>query len=251
MAASKTHKKKPVKPSKTAKAAKTANPKTTKTANPKTTKQANKPAPKQAKTSTPRRSAAGTPRSPKIPKDILPTAAEEARFWSLIDDAWATQSAEVNAARKALATRDPDTEIDNAAVDEALDAVLVGLHAAFANEDFPEQELVAMDRVLERKLYDVDRADVQAVTDGSDDGFLYARGYIVALGKGFYDAVVAKPEIAICDAECEQMCYLPARVHDERFGVYPDTGSTISRESCSNTAGWPDLAGNAGDAGDD
>jgi hypothetical protein len=34
--------------------------------------------------------------------------------------------------------------------------------------------------VLERTLYDIDRADIQAVTDGSDDGFLYARGFVVA-----------------------------------------------------------------------
>ena len=95
-----------------------------------------------------------------------------------------------------------------------------------------------MDRVLERKLYDIDRADVQAVTDGSDDGFLYARGFIVILGKAFYDAVHANAEMAISDAEWEPMCYLPAHVHNDRFGDFPETGSGISRESCSNRAGW-------------
>jgi hypothetical protein len=79
---------------------------------------------------------------------------------------------------------------------------------------------------------------VQEVTDGSDDGFLYARGFIVALGKAFYDAVVANPEMAICDAECEEICYLPTHVHEERFGAWPETGSGISRESCTNRAGW-------------
>ena len=174
------------------------------------------------------------------PKAALPTPEEEVRFWSLIEDAWATQSAEVNASRKALATRDPngEDEPDTGSVDEALEAVVDSLRAAFANEDFPREELVAMDRVLERKLYDIDRAAIQEVTDGSDDGFLYARGFIVALGKAFYDSVLANPEIAICDAECEDMCYLPAHVHEERFGAWPETGSDISRESCSNQAGW-------------
>ena len=46
------------------------------------------------------------------------------------------------------------------------------------------KELLAFDRVLERKLYDLDRREVHASTDGSDDGFLYARGFIVAAGKG-------------------------------------------------------------------
>ncbi len=44
---------------------------------------------------------------------------------------------------------------------------------------------MAFDRMLERKLplYNVDRQEIQEVTDGSDDGFLYARGFIVALGE--------------------------------------------------------------------
>lgn len=185
------------------------------------------------------------PAPPKKPA-LVPTAEEEARFWSLIEDAWATQSPEVNAARKALATRDPEgdePELDD--LDGALDAVMESLRAAFANEDMPQQEVVAMDRVLERKLYDIDRQDIQEVTDGSDDGFLYARGFIVAMGKAFYDAVLANPEVAICDAECEEMCYLPAHSHEERFGAWPETGSGISRETCSNQAGWD------GDGGDD
>jgi hypothetical protein len=174
------------------------------------------------------------------PRELLPTAEEETRFWSLIEDAWATQSAEVNAARKALAARDEDDDPELEAIDAALEGVLASLRAAFANEDFPQEELVAMDRVLERKLYNIDRQEIQEVTDGSDDGFLYARGFIVALGKAFYDAVDANPAVAICDAECEEMCYLPAHVHEERFGDWPKTGANISRESCSNRAGWDD-----------
>ncbi len=100
------------------------------------------------------------------------------------------------------------------------------------------QELTVLDRVLERKLYNIDRADIQQVTDGSDDGFLYCRGFIVAMGRNFYEAVAADPAVAVLDAECEAMCYLFANLHNDRFGVYPDTGSGISRESASNPAGW-------------
>lgn len=32
---------------------------------------------------------------------------------------------------------------------------------------------------------------------------LYARGFIVALGREFYDAVVRDPELAVLDGECE------------------------------------------------
>jgi hypothetical protein len=204
----------------------------------KAAKTAKKPAKKPAKAKKP---AAAKPKKPPKPTGLLPTAEEEARFWSLIEDAWGTQSAEINAARLALATRTPSEDDEAGDLEEAADGVLDSLRAAFENEDFPKEELVAMDRVLERKLYDIDRADVQAVTDGSDDGFLYARGFIVALGKAFYEAVRANPEMAICDAELEQMCYLPADVYSDRFGgELPDTGSGISRESCHNREGWRD-----------
>ena len=33
------------------------------------------------------------------------------------------------------------------------------------------------------------------------------------------------------------MCYFFARLHKERFGGWPETGSGISRESCINPAG--------------
>ncbi len=100
-------------------------------------------------------------------------------------------------------------------------------------------ELLAFDRILEKKLYEIDRAEIQEHTDGSDDGFLYARGFVVAAGKGYYDAVNAKPSIALMDFECEEMCYLSWHIHNEKFGDVPQSG--ISRETGSNKAGWPDL----------
>lgn len=167
-----------------------------------------------------------------------PTPAQEARFWALIEDAWATQSAKANKQRKALATRDPDAddEPDAALVDEALEAVIEQLEATLRKMD--QASLVAFDLVLERKLYDIDRQEIQEVTDGSDDGFLYCRGYIVALGQAFYDAVNENPAVALVDAECSEMCYLASHIHEQRFGGWPDTGSGISRESCSNSSGW-------------
>jgi hypothetical protein len=44
--------------------------------------------------------------------------------------------------------------------------------------------------------------------------------------------------VAVPDAECEEMCYFFAHLHRERFGEFPETGSGISRESCSNATGW-------------
>jgi hypothetical protein len=156
----------------------------------------------------------------------LPTEAEAARFWALIETAWErTGSAE---ARRALL----DGEFDHALLDRFIDAL------RSLSTDLTSAELTALDRVAERALYEIDRADIQAVTDGSDDGFLYARGFIVAMGREHYDAVRADPEVAVPDAECEELCYFFAHLHDKLYGGFPETGSDISRETASNPAGW-------------
>lgn len=164
------------------------------------------------------------------------------RFWDVIEAAWAPLGAEVNAARRALATRDPGADVwempEISMVEKALDAFLGNLTTAA--RDLPAEELTGLDRACERLLHDIDRADVQAVTDGSDDGFLYARGFIVALGRDFYTAVAADPRMAVLDGDCESMCYFFAHLHNERFGTFPDTGSGISRESCTTHEGWRD-----------
>ncbi|MDQ0364238.1 DUF4240 domain-containing protein [Catenuloplanes indicus] len=168
----------------------------------------------------------------------VPAAEEEDRFWALVEGAWATLGEEPAALRRALLTRDPagDAENDLYAIDAWLNRFLERLSAATA--ELTAAELVALDRVVERKLYDIDRRDVHDVTDGSDDGFLYARGFIVALGRDYYETVQADPAYAVPDAELERMCYFFAHQHQDRFDAWPDTDSGISRETCSNPAGW-------------
>jgi hypothetical protein len=166
----------------------------------------------------------------------FPTSEDEARFWALLEAAWAPLGPEVIQARHALAVRAQGSDPDISVVADALQAFLDSL--ASRCRGLSADELTSLDRVLERKLYDIDRAGIQAVTGGSDDGFLYARGFIVAIGREFYDAVAGEPRMGVPDAECEEMCYFFAHQYRERFGNFPDTGSGISRESCSNQAGW-------------
>ncbi|MFI1988125.1 DUF4240 domain-containing protein [Actinoplanes sp. NPDC020271] len=165
---------------------------------------------------------------------ILPTAADEARFWALLESAWAALGDEPNRLRRELL--DPPAGADRYAIDAWLDRFLEQLATLCA--DLSPGELTELDRVLERKLYDIDREDIHEVTDGSDDGFLYARGYIVALGQAYYEAVAADPAKAVPDAECETMGYFFGQLHLKRFGDWPELGSGISRESGSNPDGW-------------
>lgn len=119
---------------------------------------------------------------------------------------------------------------------ESLEEVVLALREQLSQLSAPD--LLAFDRILERKLYDIDRAEIQEQTDGSDDGFLYARGFIVVAGKAYYDAVNTNPSVAMMDLECEEMCFLSLHVHQEKYGEVSQSG--ISRESCSNKTGWPD-----------
>lgn len=163
----------------------------------------------------------------------IPTA-DEARFWSLIESAWDMVGVEPSARRKALIERDSDDDVY--AVDAYLGEFLANLRTLCL--ELSSAELTDLDRVLERKMYDIDRVDIQEVTDGSDDGFLYCRGFIVAMGRDFYAAVAADPTVAILDAECESMAYFFANLHNEVHATYPDTDSGISRETASNRDGW-------------
>lgn len=169
----------------------------------------------------------------------LPTAEDEGRFWALIESAWASMDPAVRDARRALASRAPGADADRSLV-EIVEAALGGFLNALRDHslELSSAELTDLDRVLERKLYDLDRSDVHAVTGGSDDGFLYARGFVIALGGDVYTAVARDPGMAVPDGECGAMCYFFARLHRERFGDHPDTGARISRESFSNPAGW-------------
>jgi hypothetical protein len=158
---------------------------------------------------------------------------DENRFWSMIETAWRTVGGKARSRQRLAEGR--LSEEGAYSLQEALDAdVVPALQELLAG--LPAEELLAFDRLLERKLYDIDRADIQERTDGSDDGFLYCRGFIVGMGRAYYEAVRANPDRAVVDAECEAMCYLSWHLYRERFGEVPPSG--LSRETGSNAAGW-------------
>lgn len=159
----------------------------------------------------------------------------ESRFWELIETAWQSVGGKAKARQKLAEGKLSEDKAEELL--ESLEDVIPALHAEL--DLLSADDLLAFDRILERKLYDIDRAEIQEHTDGSDDGFLYARDFIVAAGKGYYDAVNVNPSIALMDLECEEMCYVSLLIHEEKYGDVPQSG--ISRESCSNKAGWPDL----------
>jgi hypothetical protein len=166
----------------------------------------------------------------------VPAPEDEACLWSLIETAWAPLGPEIRQARQELAVRLAGSRADISAVAGELRAFLRIL--AGRCRGLPAATLTSLDRALERKLLEIDRAGIHAVTGGSDDGFLYSRGFIVVMGREFYDAVARNRGIGVPYAGCEEMCYFFAHLYRERFGDFPGTGSGISRESGSNPSGW-------------
>jgi len=161
---------------------------------------------------------------------------DETRFWSMIEAAWQSIGGKTKPRQKLVEGKLSDEKCES--LMETLDEEVVIALTEELQLLTPEA-LSQFDRILERKLYEIDRAEVQEATDGSNDGFLYARGFIVGMGRTFYDAVNANPSLAIMDMECEAMCYISWHVFREKYGEMPR--SEISRESCSNRAGWPAL----------
>ena len=160
---------------------------------------------------------------------------KEEIFWTMIESAWQVVGGKLKARQRLAEGRLSEEKAEELmeSLLEVTPALSEQLHQLLADE------LLSFDRILEKKLYDIDRAEIQEYTDGSDDGFLYARGFIVAAGKSYYEAVNAKPSIAVMDLECEKMCYLSWHIYKDKFG--PMSPSGLSRESCANKAGWPGL----------
>lgn len=157
---------------------------------------------------------------------------DEKQFWSMIEESWQTVGGKAKPRQKLAEGKLSAAKADE--LMEDLEEVIPALQKSLGT--LSRKDLLAFDRILERKLYDIDREEIHEHTDGSDDGFLYARGFIVAIGQGYYDAVNAQPAVAMMDLECEEMCYLSFHVYSEKYGEMPL--SDISRETASNEAGW-------------
>ena len=160
----------------------------------------------------------------------------ETGFWKIFDNAWQTSDKTRSYQQQILSSLESEEakEAVESQFGEFPDEVVDSIRAQL--NELSAEDLLAFDRILERKHYDIDREEIHEYTDGSDDGFLYCRGFIVAMGQTFYDAVNADPSKALCDFECEVICYISAHLYEDKFGERPQ--SDICRETGSNDEGW-------------
>jgi hypothetical protein len=116
-----------------------------------------------------------------------------------------------------------------------------------ALEKLPAKDLEAFEDLLARKLHDLD-GEVFAKNAGdsgrSDDGFLYARCYVVASGREHYEEVRSDPRKMPKSMEqwCEALLFAHVRAWAEATGRDEsewDHVPCVSYESFSNKGLWP------------
>src|ERR1700732_837309 len=89
----------------------------------------------------------------------------EHQFWALIEEAWQTVGGLSRERQELAQGKLPDERAES--LHEALLDVVPALRDNL--DRLPADDLLAFDRILERKLYDIDRSEIQEHTDGSND----------------------------------------------------------------------------------
>ncbi len=174
-----------------------------------------------------------SPANGDSPKEAAPPPLDESRFWAMIERAWKKVGGAIKARGRLI--EDEFTEEDLVCVLDAMDNFIPALRGQMYV--LSPEELLAFDRILERKLSDLDRPDLYERVDGTDEGFLAVRGFIVASGQACYDAVRANPYLAVPELECEELPFMVRKLYERQFGKMPR--SEISRESRRNPEHWP------------
>ncbi|UZR96880.1 DUF4240 domain-containing protein [Chondrinema litorale] len=160
----------------------------------------------------------------------------ENKFWDLIEDAW-------NSAPEFKEKRLDQLKEDEYWVNE----LGVEIEKVISDKVFPKLKLVLVkfskeesfefNRILERLLYNLDREEVHRYLEGGNDGFLYAMGFVVAMGREYYYLINQFPEKG-APLVSEEFAYMTRALYhqlydDENRGIFE-----VDRETGSNVNGW-------------
>ena len=158
----------------------------------------------------------------------------EEKFWQIIEKAWSKVST-LHIIR-AIAVKMNDKELLGE-LSEALSEQIIP-HFRLELDKLDKKKLASFIHILEAKLYQIDRQEVHQYTDGSDDGFLYSRCFILGMGEAYYNMIDKNPKKATMDLEAESFGFAAYEVYEEKFGQEFNRSSVHSIESCSNEEKW-------------
>ncbi len=134
------------------------------------------------------------------------------------------------------------TLVDQAALEEGdEEGALAALIARLSS--LPEQEIFAFEENMAQSLYALDTRRHAVQSDGSDEGFLACRCYVVARGKAYFEGVLAEsgkmPKAD--DAGCESLLYVASGAWALATGNNEDDwafNASVNFETGSNASQW-------------
>ena len=104
---------------------------------------------------------------------------------------------------------------------------------------FGVDELTGFIRLFEERLFQIDREEVLSpMGEVSGDSFLYARAFIVGMGRDYYELIDRQPEKASSETEAGLLAFAGYKVHEEKFGEEFERNVVHCIESFSNAEGW-------------
>ncbi|MBV8253187.1 MAG: DUF4240 domain-containing protein [Chitinophaga sp.] len=138
----------------------------------------------------------------------------EQQFWALIDASWKDIPSADKQRQEGIKSNEPElifelSELLSAEIADCMKTRLLALE---------KPDLVRFIRILESKLQQIDREEIHFYTDGSDDGFLYSRGFIVGMGEEYFNLIDRHPAYATCCAEAEIISFIGYAAYSENFG---------------------------------
>lgn len=160
----------------------------------------------------------------------------EQKFWQLIEQSW-KKHPQLESLRKEVLSNN---------IEEQVLELSGFVGADIANQlgeelsSLKKEDLSKFIHIMEEKLFNIDRKEIHEFTDGSDDGFLYCRGFIVGMGEEYYNKIDKNPSLATMDAEAELFGFVAYSTYEQVFDEEFDRYSIHSIESCSNANGWKD-----------
>ena len=167
---------------------------------------------------------------------------EEITFWEIIENCWSVVPEEKRK-RMTIAVQDEYIKSPN--------EIGLRLEKTIWQKVFPrlenklrrlgKKESYDFNKILECKLYELDRKDIHNYIGGSDDGFLYHRGFIVGMGKEYYYSILHTPSKGTSWLSSEDFAYMTRAIY-HKLHVKADNmaifNEGISRETGSNKDGW-------------
>lgn len=156
-------------------------------------------------------------------------------FWQTIENIWES-TPEMNTKRLEVLETNEEDLIMELSGEMCQELFLSNFKAELSR--LTKEAITEFIHTLEERLYHMDREEIHEYTDGSEDGFLYCRCFIVGMGKEYYEKIDKTPSLATMDAEAELAGFEAYMIYKDLFGEEFERNTIHCIESGSNRDAW-------------